>query len=162
MGAKVTSRCPKCGHFLRIMEPLRKKQNMGAPFTVCPTCKTILKDGYKKEYINYGVYDIFKWYETRMGGLIFIWTFIATFLSAIIPDFFGFKAGSNEIKMAIIVLFLFFEFVPIYLLYLYNKPEFEVQKNASIMRLKNENYQNVLITLGFCTKKQIDDFLIKY
>lgn len=97
-----------------------------------------------------------------MGGLIFIWTFIASFLSAIITDFFGFKAGSNEIKMAITVLFLLFEFVPIFLLYVYNKPEFEVQKNASIMRLKNENYQNVLITLGFCTKKQIDDFLNKY
>lgn len=150
----ISSRCSKCNFLIRPYSRANSKdmETFGIPFDVCPSCKSVLRNGHK-EYIMMSKLDIFKYYiPSAIFGPV-----IGLFVGGIVGSLL-FQDNRTGFIISLILGALIIE---ILFLRSCNK-NFNEQRDKSIERTRSKRYLDTLLYLNFIDDQQYDDFTDLY
>lgn len=152
MRSRIKKKCGKCGYVIENWHNY-SGFGIGKPFTQCPRCREVQRDGQYKEWIMFNEFDYIRYFWPILGV-----PFIAFMIVAIIIYM---PAAFLRIEVNEVIIYILTFILSILLLFRWIK-EAKNEINASIERIKYIEYLDNLYLLGFISKKKYDSIVDKY
>ncbi len=161
----ITSKCPNCGYTLRFMdrEKASDMELFGQPFTICPSCRNILKNGHK-EFIMMSSFDRIKYHIPSIIWAVIIGAIVGILVVEGVGSLFlGGKTLSEDETRTIMIIGMIVGVIIFELLFFWRcEVNFKKQKEQSIERTRDKEYLDTLLGIGLISKERYDAFIQQY